>query len=596
MYARSIVQSGYSMLIENTKGTVENALGASLDEFTSHTPRMIMPSSPKSLNLEIKDLPDVPWGDPNSSDWGNVEDYLLPEHGSDLTAALQAAIDSGHKTVYIPAKVKGSPYVGLSGTVYVRNNCERIISLGSRFTDNAPGKIEVVDGTAGTVILERLRGAYTKIEYVMNTSRTVILSSMPTGFGHVPFVSNGTGDLHIVDVPGQFHFNNPDQKIWCRQINPEGDFPGLVNKGADLWILGTKTEGGQAKITTTDGGRTELLGGQVFANVPLSKVSGPNDPLVDNIFVVDNSSFSFAGIHRRLANTDRSPYDHWVKEIRGTETRSMKTDRKSDEPIALFVANPGTSSAPPAAPESLKSSVDKSTLTLTWVDNASDELAYEIQRSTNSSFSDNVEYFIADKNDTSFSIKGVDIPTTLYYYKIRAFNEGEYSGWSNTAISPTYTISSSTGTNGSIWPEGDSTVILGSSVNYTFNPDSGYQVEKVLVNNVAVDSIESYNFANIAANHTIGVTFSKTIISSTLAVDAQQIKIYPNPIHDNILQIDGLMAGALVSAYSVTGVKLFEKQAASHFFQISTTGLPKGCIIIAIKQENNIIYKKLINN
>lgn len=97
MYARNISQSGYSMIIENKKGTGVNATGSSLGEFTSHTPRMVMPSTPTSLNLPIKELPEVAWGDPNSSDWGNVADYLLPEDGTDITNALQAAIDAGHK-------------------------------------------------------------------------------------------------------------------------------------------------------------------------------------------------------------------------------------------------------------------------------------------------------------------------------------------------------------------------------------------------------------------------------------------------------------------------------------------------------------------
>ncbi|NJM14578.1 MAG: carbohydrate-binding protein [Bacteroidales bacterium] len=438
-----------------------------------------MPSTPTSLNLPIKELPEVAWGDPNSSDWGNVADYLLPEDGTDITNALQAAIDAGHKTVYIPYTVNGSSYVGLTSTVYVRDNCERIISLGARFADNSPGKIEIVDGNSSTVILERLRGAYSKIQYIMNTSRTVVITSLPTGFGGVPLVSNGTGDLHIVDVAGQFHFNNPSQNIWCRQINPESDFFGVLNKGANLVIIGTKTEGGETKVRTTLGGKTEVLGGQVFTNVKFTTASGPDDPLIDNIFEVENSSFSFAGIHRRLANTDRSPYNHWVKETRGSEVRYMDTDASTfDEPIALFVANQGAITTPPDAPSGLTATAVGFRIDLTWVDNATDELAFEVQRATNSSFTKNVEYMIAGKNATAYSDKGLEIATT-YYYRVRAFDEGTYSSWSNTTSSTTGSLGSGSGLRGEYWNR------MPNTYNFTGNPDL-----------TKIDSVVNFNWGS----------------------------------------------------------------------------------------------------
>ncbi|NJM14876.1 MAG: hypothetical protein HC896_05405 [Bacteroidales bacterium] len=66
-----------------------------------------------------------------------------------------------------------------------------------------------------------------------------------------------------------------------------------------------------------------------------------------------------------------------------------------------------------------------------------------------------------------------------------------------------FTITSSSGNYGIISPAGDSTVEQGSSITYTFIPDSGYQVKQVLVNNIAVDSLKSYTFENIASDHTI---------------------------------------------------------------------------------------------
>ncbi|NJM14874.1 MAG: T9SS type A sorting domain-containing protein [Bacteroidales bacterium] len=74
-----------------------------------------------------------------------------------------------------------------------------------------------------------------------------------------------------------------------------------------------------------------------------------------------------------------------------------------------------------------------------------------------------------------------------------------------------------------------------------------------------------------------------------------EITVYPNPVSGNLLKVDGLKEGALVSAYSVTGLKLCEKRASSQLLEIATMDLPKGCLIISIKQENKTTYKKIMN-
>ena len=73
-----------------------------------------------------------------------------------------------------------------------------------------------------------------------------------------------------------------------------------------------------------------------------------------------------------------------------------------------------------------------------------------------------------------------------------------------------YTIEASAGNNGSITPEGLVTVKAGENKTFTFKPNSGYQVNTVMVDgkSVAITG-NTYTFENVTKNHTIVVTFEK---------------------------------------------------------------------------------------
>lgn len=74
-------------------------------------------------------------------------------------------------------------------------------------------------------------------------------------------------------------------------------------------------------------------------------------------------------------------------------------------------------------------------------------------------------------------------------------------------VAPKFTITSSSGENGSINPVGENEYELGSSATYNFTANSGYEVEDVLVDGNSVGNVTSYTFENINSNHTISVSF-----------------------------------------------------------------------------------------
>jgi len=81
----------------------------------------------------------------------------------------------------------------------------------------------------------------------------------------------------------------------------------------------------------------------------------------------------------------------------------------------------------------------------------------------------------------------------------------------------TYTITATTGANGSISPSGSVSVNTGASQTFTITPSAGYVVADVQVDSSSVGAVANYTFPNVTAPHTISATFTQ---SSGLTITA----------------------------------------------------------------------------
>lgn len=311
IYARNVTSSGYKeILVNKTKEATKIVKGSSLNEYTSHS-RISQFSSPsKSLQLPIKNFPKLKWDNPQK--WVNVEKFgAIANDDKDDTAAFQRAIDSGATTVVVPG---GKGTFIIDGSLRLRGKLERFISTGGAL--NGKGEVVADNGTKPTLIIENFFVEFgSNLRWKNIAKRTVVYRSI----SHLNLESNGTGDLFIDDaVMHKLRFVNRAQHIWTRQLNPEGaSETNVVNNGAKLWILGFKTEQGQIKIETRNGGFTELLGGLVYA-------AGGQDPKVP-LFRVVNASAAFIGVAD--AYFDNDTYQIWVEETRGRQTRKLTRDK-----------------------------------------------------------------------------------------------------------------------------------------------------------------------------------------------------------------------------------------------------------------------------
>ncbi len=73
-------------------------------------------------------------------------------------------------------------------------------------------------------------------------------------------------------------------------------------------------------------------------------------------------------------------------------------------------------------------------------------------------------------------------------------------------------LSASAGPGGSISPSGAISVNAGSSKVFTISPNSGYRIADVQVDGNSVGSVLKHTFSNIQANHSITVSFAKSVI------------------------------------------------------------------------------------
>jgi len=337
LLVRNLKATGYKLSIENTEGVKRQEKGP-IVEFASHPRLSLFPSGKTTLRLPIRETPDVPW-DPVSS-WASPTRFgAVVDDDRDDSEAVQAAIDSGATTVYLP---RGRYVIGK--TIRIRGNVRRIIgcrpwiSVGEPLSSSPIPVFRFESGVHPVVVMERIEtdfsgGPFYFMEHA--SKRTLVLTSIAVNFqGAASYRNTGTGDLFIEDVVGgDWVFKK--QRVWARQFNVENEGTHVRNIGGSLWILGLKTERGGTLIETTQGGKTELLGGFCYTTT-----AGKLAPM----FVIDESSASIT-IGESCFTGD--PFLTLVREKRNGVVRELKIgeapERTGGSLLVLYTGYPPSS-------------------------------------------------------------------------------------------------------------------------------------------------------------------------------------------------------------------------------------------------------------
>jgi len=321
LYARDVRTQGYSVAVESS-GEALDAKGPNLEEYMSEPLLQLFDNAPKaSLRLPIKVEPSVPW-ESNLENWVSANDFgAIAGDEKDDSGAFQKSIDSaassGKTTVYFRGGGGPDPnwYI-FDKAVFVHGSVRHVIGLGfGRILANKPNAGFVVNDASAPVVkfqgIDAFGGDPITLEN-RAASRTLVVESCG-----VQILGTGTGDIFATDVPGLVLLKKKGQHMWARHLNVEGrSDDGLVqNLGADLWILGTKSEGKGLRYRTTSGGRTEIFGAFQYTNEPIAETD--RRPMFD----VNNAWLSVAGVREICHNGQ--PYVIKVREQRGEEVREL---------------------------------------------------------------------------------------------------------------------------------------------------------------------------------------------------------------------------------------------------------------------------------
>ncbi len=308
-YLRAIATQGYARAVLTDRSTsgsapVDLSDTTEIDELVVGEPSSLFDSPRRALHLPIQPSPQ--YEGENASDWAYAE-TKWPRDGRDAER-LRAALRSGAPIVYL----RGGATSVWGDEIEIPAHVRRIVGFGhcaNGFGDDPIGlRFVVAEPSEHPVIIEQF-GYGVTVHHAGD--RAVALKYGGYRYQAEP----NAGDLYLDDVvTHDLHFV-AGQQVWARQLNTEGDV-NVVNHGAQLWILGQKTERFGTVIHTLDGGLSELLGGLVY---PSRSYDQSDSSLA--AFLAEDSGHSL--VFGTSVYVDRGFHPQLVTELRGSQQLSI---------------------------------------------------------------------------------------------------------------------------------------------------------------------------------------------------------------------------------------------------------------------------------
>ncbi|MDA3963360.1 MAG: glycosyl hydrolase family 28-related protein [Planctomycetota bacterium] len=300
LYLRDVVCRGYGHALTDRSGAQ-----LPLETSAMYTTFPIMTAAGQSDKANpVAPLPRLPVAEhpamsyDATADWVSVAAFGALEDGTtDCSDAIQAAIDSGARTIYFPKTLGGS--YRIDKTVHLRGKLRHIVGMRSLVAidpDVMAGEPTFVfDGDQASVTIEHLH-VIVPDKSKRHTPRWAFKHAAAGDFVIQHTLSGGytngpkSGRMFVMDTCGApFQFSHP-QEYYGRSINTEGIGGGDRNELAQVnfnggtgWILGAKTEGGFTFLSARDKATVEVLGGFHYPAQGFKNGQVPLYRLIDSI-------------------------------------------------------------------------------------------------------------------------------------------------------------------------------------------------------------------------------------------------------------------------------------------------------------------------
>ncbi len=365
---RNVTTNGYRNAVSDQSFSVASPItrpDGLVSQFTTDAPASANASPTEILNIPVEDAPAIPEIPLNQ--WVSVTSFgAIPNDNLDDTDAVQAAMSSGAPVVYFPT---GSYYI--SRSITVGPNVQRIEGLKSDIITNAPLATEagalfrIPKGSQPVVHINGVNGSFqgpgptTGVAFEQATANTLVIRDGDISYRNtVP-----GGKVFLENVVGS-NMTFTGQRVWARQLNPEGGNPQIINDGGDLYILGLKTEGAGTALVNRNRARSVIMGGLIY---PATTIDDRTRPMIVN----ENSSLSFSLPESSYINNGF--YAVWVRETRNGVTTDFtraqlplgRTHSVNGGNLALYNGYQ-TDTTPPSIADPTVVSTSLDTITLSW--------------------------------------------------------------------------------------------------------------------------------------------------------------------------------------------------------------------------------------
>ncbi|WP_224999909.1 glycoside hydrolase family 55 protein [Cesiribacter sp. SM1] len=317
LFARDIIASGYSTILTDRGNKIRKL---SLEEYVVGEVYSPHANARYSLRLPVEETP--VYHEKDTSSWASLSS---PGWYGD-TRNWQKIIDSGKSSICI----KTGTYMVKSKNYTIPLGVHKINAFGAVFNGNGSQAMKLIikegDESSPPLFIEHI-GYGVSIEHLSKRPLVIRHSRIEE---YVASADAGNVYLENVEIHKPVTFYK-GQKVWARQFNNEAWNTGKIwNKGADVWIMGLKTERRGYAIKTTHKGRTELLGGLLY---PVERF----DDDLEAAFICEDADQSL--IFGVSAYSPNAMYPILVRESRKGIISELKRNRlQNNRFIPLYVS------------------------------------------------------------------------------------------------------------------------------------------------------------------------------------------------------------------------------------------------------------------